>query len=218
MDSGPVNPIEVVELDLVQGSDTQLREALQGVSGLVISVGTTAFPTLKWRDGNTPEAIDKMAVTRLANEAATLSSLKKIILITSVGVYRTDQMPFKVLNLFGVLDAKRSGEDAVKAAVSRAANTAAEYAIVRPGRLVGGPFTNLDVARLLQIEGGAENGVEVAVGDSLLGDCKRDACAEAVVQCLMNNFCRNLEFSIVSTEEMALNDNQWTKVFQRMRS
>jgi len=96
-------------------------------------------------------------------------------------------MPFKILNLFGVLDAKRTGEDALKA--SAIAN-GVDYVILRPGRLVGGPFTNLDVARLLQTEGGADNGVDVAVGDNLLGDCKRDAAAEAIVQVSNKNTTR----------------------------
>jgi hypothetical protein len=38
------------------------------------------------------------------------------VLLTSVGVDRTKEMPFLVLNLFGVLDAKKAGEEAVKAA------------------------------------------------------------------------------------------------------
>eukprot|EP00977_Amphora_coffeiformis_P008463 scaffold1916_cov140-Amphora_coffeaeformis.AAC.5 len=180
---GPDNdsdkPLDLVPLDLIRGSSDQMSAALQGASGLVISVGTTAFPTMKWRGGNTPQAIDADAVTKLVQAATAVPTMKKIVLITSVGVYRTDEMPFKVLNLFGVLDAKRTGEDALKVAATA---NGVDYVILRPGRLVGGPFTNLDVARLLQIEGGAENGVDVAVGDDLLGDCKRDAAAEAIVQ------------------------------------
>jgi len=65
---------------------------------------------------------------------------------------------------------------------------------------------------------GTENGVTVAVGDSLLGDCKRDACAEAVIQCLKNVECKNLVFSIVSNEEKALTDDQWTGAFVSMCS
>jgi hypothetical protein len=84
--------------------------------------------------------------------------------------------------------------------------------------LIGGPFTNLDVAKLLQVEGGAENGVDVAAGDTLLGDCKRDACAEAVVQCLINEECKDVDFAIISNENKALNDQQWSAAFQQMRA
>jgi nucleoside-diphosphate-sugar epimerase len=205
--------VDVVELDLVGGSNADLEAAMEGVSGVVVATGTTAFPTLKWKNGNTPEAIDKLAVSRIAEAAAKGGSAKKVVLLTSIGVDRTKQMPFLVLNLFGVLDAKKSGEDAVKKAASRAGF---DYAIIRPGRLIGGPFTNLDVAKLLQIEGGAENGVDIEAGDSLIGDCKRDACAEAVVQCLLNEDCKNVDFAIISNENKALTDPEWTKTFQQM--
>jgi nucleoside-diphosphate-sugar epimerase len=206
--------VQVVEFDLISGTDEQLQAALKGVSAIVLSVGTTAFPTMKWAGGNTPEAIDKKAVQRMAEAASKLDTIKKIVLLTSIGVDRTGEMPFFILNLFGVLEAKKSGEEAVKAAAARHGKMV--YAIVRPGRLIGGPFTNLDVARLLQIEGGAENGVDAVAGDVLLGDCKRDACAEAVVQCLVNDACRNVEFSIISNENKALDDQQWTEAFQNM--
>lgn len=205
--------VAVVELDLVGGSDAQLDAALEGVSAVVVAVGTTAFPTLKWKNGNTPEAVDKIAVSRIAKAAAKASSTKKVVLLTSIGVDRTGEMPFVILNLFGVLDAKKSGEDAMKKA---SVDGDFDYAIIRPGRLIGGPFTNLDVAALLKIEGGAENGVDVAVGDTLIGDCKRDACAEAVVQCLLNKDCKDVDFALVSNESKALNDAQWTESFQRM--
>lgn len=204
--------VEVVPLDLVGGSDPQVRTALQGAAGVVISVGTTAFPTAKWKGGNTPEAIDKVAVSRIASILADVKP-KKVVMVTSVGIERTKEMPFVILNLFGVLDAKKAGEQAIQDAAI-AGNF--DSVIVRPGRLVGGPFTNLDVARLLQIEGGAENGVTVQKGDSLLGDCKRDACAEAIVQCLINEECQSAVFSIVSNEDKALTEDQWAKVFQTL--
>jgi nucleoside-diphosphate-sugar epimerase len=202
--------VEVVALDLVGGSDQQIRTALQGAAGVVISVGTTAFPTAKWKGGNTPEAIDKIAVSRIARNLVDAKP-KKVVMVTSVGIDRTKEMPFVILNLFGVLDAKKAGEEAIQEAAG-AGNF--DSVIVRPGRLVGGPFTNLDVARLLQIEGGAENGVTIQQGDSLLGDCKRDACAEAILQCLINDECKSAVFSIISNEDKALTGDEWTKVFQ----
>ena len=63
---------------------------------------------------------------------------------------------------------------------------------------------------------GAENGVEIEAGDTLLGDCKRDACAEAVVQCLLNENAKNVEFSMISTEEKALSSEQWTEAFSKL--
>ena len=208
--------IDVVELNLVgdnKATDAELQAAIEGATGVVVSVGTTAFPTKRWDGGNNPKAIDMEAVTRIANAASNVESVRRMVLLTSVGVSRTNQMPFLILNLFGVLDAKRAGEDAVKSAAGEAGFS---YSIVRPGRLVGGPYTNLDLANLFKIEGGAENGVDVAGGDVLLGDCKRDACAEAVVQCLENDSCVDLEFSLVSNEDTALTNDGWSSAFTSM--
>jgi len=208
--------IDVVELNLVgdnKATDAELQAAIEGATGVVVSVGTTAFPTKRWDGGNNPKAIDMEAVTRIANAASNVESVRRMVLLTSVGVSRTNQMPFLILNLFGVLDAKRAGEDAVKSAAGEAGFS---YSIVRPGRLVGGPYTNLDLANLFKIEGGAENGVDVAGGDVLLGDCKRDACAEAVVQCLENDSCIDLEFSLVSNEDTALTNDGWSSAFTSM--
>lgn len=215
-DQADESKFEFVELNLVgddKASEAQLQKAMEGATGIVVSVGTTAFPTKRWDGGNNPKAIDLEAVTRIANAASNVDTIRRMVLLTSVGVTRTNQMPFLILNLFGVLDAKRSGEDAVKSAASKAGFS---YSIVRPGRLVGGPYTNLDLAKLFQIEGGAENGVDVAFGDELLGDCKRDACAEAVVQCLENESCIDLEFSLVSNEDKALTDDGWSSAFASM--
>ncbi|KAL7539773.1 hypothetical protein ACHAWF_006502 [Thalassiosira exigua] len=210
--------LEVAELNLVgedRASDDELRAVLDGAAGAVLAVGTTAFPTKRWAGGNTPKAIDEEAVTRIAEAAADASTLRRMVLLTSVGVDRTDQMPFAFLNLFGVLDAKRKGEDAIKSSASKSGFS---YAIVRPGRLVGGPYTNLDLAKLFQIEGGASNGVTIERGDEGLGDCKRDACAEAVVQCLVNPEGADQEFSVVSNEERALTDQEWGEAFRGMRA
>lgn len=197
------------ELDLLSLEADSLESALDNVSAVVISVGTTAFPTIKWKGGNTPKAIDDVAVTKIAKAISKQDSVQKVVIVTSIGVERTGEMPFLILNLFGVLDAKKAGEEAIKACGT-------PYCIVRPGRLVGGPFTNLDVAKLLQIQGGAENGVDLKSGDSLLGDCKRDACAECIIQCLKNPLAMNIDFSIASNDKPALLDDQWGDIFQNL--
>jgi hypothetical protein len=49
-----------------------------------------------------------------------------------------------------------------------------------------------------------------------LGDCKRDACSEAIVQSLINENCKNIELSIISNDEKALSEVQWTEAFQKL--
>lgn len=54
-----------VEIE-VFSADTKDREslsyALEDCDALVIVTGTTAFPTLAWRNGNTPDAVDNLGV------------------------------------------------------------------------------------------------------------------------------------------------------------
>jgi len=93
-----------------------------GVSAIVITVGTTAFPTSLWFSSSsekkyeiitTPAAIDNVAVSRIGQIAASISTIRRIILVTSIGTTRTNSMPFTFLNFFGVLDSKRAGENAI---------------------------------------------------------------------------------------------------------
>ena len=72
---------QVVELDLLSEDPSVLQAAVQGVSAVVISVGTTAFPTLKWRGGNTPQAIDQVAVTKIAEAVSKEPSVKKVVMV-----------------------------------------------------------------------------------------------------------------------------------------
>lgn len=40
--------------------------------------------------------------------------VKKVVFLSSVGTLRSTQLPFSILNLAGVLDAKRDSEEAIK--------------------------------------------------------------------------------------------------------
>ena len=89
-----------------------LRPALSGADYVIISVGTTAFPTKKWDSGNDPQTACVTTVKTILQSIAESGDIpKKIVLLSSIGVEKTDQMPFKLLNSFGVLDAKRESED-----------------------------------------------------------------------------------------------------------
>ena len=64
-------------------------------------------------------------------------------LLSSIGVERQSQFPFLILNLFGVLDAKLESE---KVFAKRVKEIGSKSIIVRPGRLVGAPFTNTGIS------------------------------------------------------------------------
>jgi uncharacterized protein YbjT (DUF2867 family) len=105
-----LNGCTFVEADALQ-IDT-LRPALSGADYVIISVGTTAFPTKKWDNGNDPQtACVKTVETILQSISDSRDIPKKIVLLSSIGVETVDKMPFKLLNSFGVLDAKRQSEE-----------------------------------------------------------------------------------------------------------
>lgn len=139
----------------------------------------------------------------------------QVVFLSSVGVLRTKQVPFNILNLCGVLDAKRDSEELLKSlgayltflppnmdrdaksiypipiptahsptppSINPAATEEFDYLIVRPGRLVGGPWTNTDVSNLLKVEEGTRKRVVVERGDALNGDAARISVAELVVR------------------------------------
>ena len=105
-----LNGCNFVEADALK-IDT-LRPALSGADFVIISVGTTAFPTKKWDNGNDPQTACVKTVQTIIKSIAESGDIpKKIVLLSSIGVEKVDQMPFKLLNSFGVLDAKRQSED-----------------------------------------------------------------------------------------------------------
>ena len=74
--------LEVAEMDLVgeaKASDDDLRSAMSGSSAIVLAVGTTAFPTQRWKGGNTPQAIDSEAVSRIARVAADIPTMRRMV-------------------------------------------------------------------------------------------------------------------------------------------
>lgn len=77
--------MDVVRLDLVgddensRSTDDEMRAAMEGAAAIVISVGTTAFPTKRWAGGNTPRAIDSDAVGRIARIASGVPTLRRMV-------------------------------------------------------------------------------------------------------------------------------------------
>jgi len=180
-----------------------LYAPLKDVDIVVIATGTSAFPSPRWKNNNTPDNVDRKGVMNILKsikytnaKRSPTSKLKKkgqdmnkdfernssfdenvekkkiqmVVFLSSIGVTRTKSFPFFILNSFGVLDAKRDAEIAIQ---NMSEEEGFDYMIVRPGRLVGGPWTNTDVANLLKTQEGNKKQIQVEVGDSLNGDAAR---------------------------------------------
>ncbi|KAG6629872.1 hypothetical protein CIPAW_14G115600 [Carya illinoinensis] len=65
----------------------------EGVTHVICCTGTTAFPSRRWDRDNTPERVDWEGVRNLVS--ALPSSLKRIVLVSSVGVTKSSELPWR---------------------------------------------------------------------------------------------------------------------------
>lgn len=204
-----------------------LVSVIEGVRSIICCAGTTAFPSERWefesslspldwlgaifdRDRliekakNSPMKADGEGVKNLV--AVAPRDLERFVFISSVGVLRKGEFPFSILNSFGVLDAKLVGEQAIM-------NSGLAYTIIRPGRLIDGPFTSYDLNTLLRATTDGKLGVVVGTGDKLAGDTSRIDLATACVECLGNERVKNQVFELVNKGTRPANIN-WSSLFE----
>lgn len=152
---------------------------------------------------NTPNNIDAKAnefILKAWNAACKKGGQKKrVIMLSSIGVERREQMPFPILNACGVLDAKAAGEAAVK---RYAKEFGCSYTIVRPGQLFGGPYdNNYYLGTLFQLDKDvATRDVAVQRGDVLVGDTLRSTLAEVTAQICEGDCARDMDFAVVNVK------------------
>ncbi|KAJ0021253.1 hypothetical protein Pint_30893 [Pistacia integerrima] len=127
----------------------------EGVTHVICCTGTTAFPSKRWDGDNTPERVDWEGVRNLVS--ALPSSLKRIVLVLSVGVTKFNEIPWSIMNLFGVLKYKKMGEDFLR-------NSGLPFTIIRPVRLTDGPYTSYDLNTLLKATAGQRRAVLIGKG------------------------------------------------------
>lgn len=183
----------------------------EGVTHVICCTGTTAFPSRRWDDENTPERVDWVGVKNLVSVLP--SSVKRVILVSSIGVTKCNELPWSIMNLFGVLKYKKMGEEFLQ-------NSGFPYTIIRPGRLTDGPYTSYDLNTLLKATAGQRRAVLIGQGDKLVGEASRIVVAEACVQALDLEVTENQIYEVNSVEgEGPGNDAQkWQELFVAARS
>jgi uncharacterized protein YbjT (DUF2867 family) len=175
-----------------------LTPAMPDIAYIICCTGTTAFPSARWNfqnllsANNTPRKVDAQGVKNLV--AAASPNLKRFVFISSCGVLRKDKFPFNLLNAFGVLDAKKEGEEVI-------ALSGLPYTIIRPGRLIDGPYTSYDLNTLLKAKTDGKLGLVVGTGDTLTGDTSRIDLASACIECIVNPITENKIFDLINKGE-----------------
>lgn len=227
------NRVEIAVGDIRQ--PTTLPSAVQNVSYIICCTGTTAFPSTKWDFDNTdeaqgignlfewgkiyldaqyrrakarnsPEQVDAQGVSNLV--AVAPKELKRFVFVSSCGVLRKDKPPFSILNAFGVLDAKQQGEEVI-------INSGLPYTIIRPARLIDGPYTSYDLNTLLKATTGGKLGVVVGTGDTLSGDTSRIDVAAACVECIDRPATEGKVFELVNQGSRPSEIN-WAALFSTL--
>ena len=174
----------------------------EDVESVVCCLGTTAFPSARWLDSETgaftngPEATDYVSVRNVIETTKKMCPrLKRFVMVSSVGVLRTNVMPFIILNAFGVLRQKRRGEEHLE-------NSTLPYTILRPGRLTDGPYTSYDLNTLLRATSGTKRAVQIGGGDDVLlpEATSRLVVAEAACAALQIESTVGRAFELGSTE------------------
>ncbi|GAB4835262.1 hypothetical protein Ancab_000171 [Ancistrocladus abbreviatus] len=147
----------------------------EGITHVICCTGTTAFPSRRWDGDNTPERVDWEGIRNLVN--ALPRTIKRLVLVSSVGVTKFNELPWSIMNLFGVLQYKKMGEDFVR-------DSGLPFTIIRAGRLTDGPYTSYDLNTLLRATAGERRAVVIGQGDKLVGEVSRLVVAEACIQAL----------------------------------
>jgi uncharacterized protein YbjT (DUF2867 family) len=197
---------------------TTLPPAIENIDYIICCTGTTAFPSTRWefdsinqgqrlpgflewlkiyfnreycfaQANNSPEKVDAEGVSNLVSAAP--KDLNRFVFVSSCGILRKDKKPYSILNSFGVLDAKEKGETAI-------AQSGLPYTIIRPARLIDGPFTSYDLNTLLKATTGGTLGIVLGTGDTLSGQTSRIDVAAACVECLNYPETENTIFELIN--------------------
>ncbi|KAJ1688379.1 hypothetical protein LUZ63_019769 [Rhynchospora breviuscula] len=179
----------------------------EGVTHVICCTGTTAFPSRRWDGDNTPEKVDWEGIRNLVNMMP--RSVKRLILVSSVGVTKYNELPWSIMNLFGVLKYKKMGEDFV-------CNSGIPYTIIRAGRLTDGPYTSYDLNTLLKATAGERRAVILDQGDNLVGEVSRLVVAEACIQAMDIEFTEGqiYEINSVKGEGPGCDPVKWRDLFK----
>lgn len=184
--------------------------AFEGVTHVICCTGTTAFPSKRWDGDNTPENTDWHGVRNLID--ALPKTIRRFVLVSSIGVTKFDQLPWNIMNLFGVLKYKKMGEDYL-------CKSGLPFTIIRAGRLTDGPYTSYDLNTLLKATAGTRRRVVLGQGDTLVGEASRIVVAEACIQALdIDCTCGNIyEINSVEGDGPGADEKRWEALFTEVQ-
>jgi len=179
LDAGAAKSVpECEEVALAPFAPTALSKSLSGAEALVV---VTAGASGK--GGIEPEVVPKLM-------KAVGPGLRRIVVISTHGVERVDQLPFSLQNAMGgKLDKQRAAEQEV---VLAARKCVPSFSLMRIGKLKD----DGDALPASTYEGPPKSRAELAAGDKLSGELPMSTAAAVVVQTLRRAESVNATFSL----------------------
>jgi nucleoside-diphosphate-sugar epimerase len=193
-----------------RNEDANLARALAGAKAVAIMTGTSAYPSKKWGPWfqNSPDQVDRLGTLRILNNLDK-DTTKRVIYISSAGTMRPSQFPFPILNVFGVLDAKRAGEISVVRAAKR---DGYQYAIVRPGQLFDVPNASSASLSPRDRTRVGKQAIRIAPGDQLQGEVSRSSVARLIRRILEWDQEKDLDFCLVNENGIPPSTDAWNEM------
>ncbi|MBA0858207.1 hypothetical protein Goshw_022814 [Gossypium schwendimanii] len=233
--------LQVVKGDTRNPADLD-PSIFEGVTHVICCTGTTAFPSKRWDGDNTPERVDWEGVRNLVS--ALPSSLKRVVLVSSVGVTKFNELPWSVMTSTDCLDIssfhlyyKKWTSNSVKQRDIIIMNlfgvlkykkkgedflceSGLPFTIIRAGRLTDGPYTSYDLNTLLKATAGQRRAVVIGQGDNLVGEVSRLVVAEACIQAMDIEFTEGkiYEINSVEGEGPGTDPEKWEELFKTARA
>ena len=94
-------------------------------------------------------------------------------------------------------------------------NSGLPYTIIRPGRLIDGPYTSYDLNTLLRAKTDGKKAVVIGTGDTLNGETSRIDVANVCVECLNYELTINQGFDIINSGKRPEVIN-WQQLFSQI--
>ena len=165
--------------------EESLNEAFKDVDIIISAIGAVG--------GDTSETVDYYGTINIV-ASAKKNKVKQIIYMSSIGAGGAENISTVILNLLAdkTMKWKALAEDEIR-------NSGIPFTIVRPGGLVGEPFSQ---------------GIKFSQGDKLLGWIPREDVAAVLIESIFKDGAKNKTFEVINDDSLPV--DAWRNEFDSL--
>ena len=165
--------------------EESLNEAFKDVDIIISAIGAAG--------GDTSETVDYYGTINIV-ASAKKNKVKQIIYMSSIGAGGAENISTVILNLLAdkTMKWKALAEDEIR-------NSGIPFTIVRPGGLVGEPFSQ---------------GIKFSQGDKLLGWIPREDVAAVLIESIFKDGAKNKTFEVINDDSLPV--DAWRNEFDSL--